>query len=430
MKKLTQAYIKYQTPNGEFQGFKIKTFRGINATNAYTIGYVHHVSRAFNFILGRAAYFSNRTNKGVAEIIVSGKDLAKNIGCHPSHASYVLKSLKDLFGLEFKRRNQTGGARVITINKRMIDFLKIYSEEDFQAFIMMNDMYDHEYILRRLYERRIWEVPDSQLNRVEQTSKKDFLDDPEVKNYHHYTYSSNKSDHKRIESIDKGINKLSSMELDQLDKIKEGIKTGKLEYYLHKVLIKLEQRVSFLLRKVKEVITPNKKQHSQIDRNTTPGTVAHERATAAAVKDPEEPSVISYQELTQFFMVWNSMALEQSMSPVKEITSNRMESINSIVRKTSKGDLFKALNNIKKLYHDNETYQYKMNLKRFTRYGNFMRVLETTKYDTRLSQFESEDVMDQVAQTFNERQHLNSIMNSVPQFNSLSEANTWFKANN
>jgi hypothetical protein len=427
MKQLKAAYIGYFDTQGDKQGFKIRTFRNTNATNSYTIDYVHHVSKAFNFLLGRVAYFSDRFNKPIPETILTGKDLAHNIGCSVSHASsYVIPQLKELFNLEYSREGNSHGARTIRINKRIIDFLKIYSEEDFQAFLMLHNLMDHEYILRRLYERRIWEVTDSQLSKDEQKAKKDFMNQEDIRNYHSYVFTSNRSQASRIDYIEKSIKYLSEIERRQLDRIKsdqaEACKEErKLSWYFHQVLIKLEQKISAILRGHKA--EPKQTPSQSTKQNQTQGeTEGQQSATRAARKIPEsDPDTLTYQEAIQFFMIWNWLAPTEHLDRIKTITINRYQLLGDIVKSHSKGDLFQALSNIRRLYHDPE-YKYKVSFNQFAT-SRFLNVLEATEPDSRLeSQPGWEDGIEYLLET-------KALMNSVPEFESIEEANEWFKMN-
>lgn len=427
MKTLKSAYIGYYAEDNSEQGFKIKTFRSINATNSYTIGYVHHVSRAFNFLLGRVAFFSQRLNKPVREVIITGKDLAANIGCHASHSSYVLKTLQDLFDLEFVRHNNSHGARTIKINKRIIEFLKVYSEEEFQLYMMKYDLLSKESILRRLYERRIWETPDSQIDsREEIKAKQVFMDQKEIKNYHHYTYTSNRDDQKRISYIEKAKNHLSEIEANQLNKIKEAKENGsKLEYYLHKVLLNLEQKISYILNYVhKQKTIQEVPTHAIIERNQEKvESEGYNSALRQAQRKPEntDDSSISYTEAVQFFTVWNTIAQAEGLNTIKEITLNRYKSLDMLCKFKSKGDLFKALSNIKKLFHDESSYKYKITFDRFCKKDTFIKLLETTNYDPRTL-----DTLTSWEKGVEYISVVKSIKNSVPEIKTLREANSYF----
>lgn len=428
MSTFNSAYIGYHLNDDETAGFRIKTFKNINSRNSYTVGYVHHVSRTFNFLLGRLVYFSQLYNKPVSEVIITGKDLAKNINCHKSHAAYVLNSLKEIFNLEFDRHGNFHGARTIRINKNIIDFLKVYSEEDLQAYIEYYNLHEHAYTVRRLYERKIWEVPDSQLSRKQQKEKVEFMKDPDIHNYHHETYTKHKGDNVRIKLVETNYNKLSSVEKAQIDRIKTEKRTGKLSYYLHKVLIKLEQKISFIIDQLKRTSNVQESTQSQVTNRNTEGTetTAHKAATRAAVKNPEDPEpalVMSYQEIMQFFMLWNSMTHLEKMDQIKVITPDRIQSINNLVKSYGKENLFKALKRIRNLYHDVDKYQYKMNFNRFIQDETFISVLETTSKDSRLDQHDWETGIANIMLD-------NDVINSVPEFESKSAAIAWWNENN
>jgi hypothetical protein len=422
MKKLTEAYIGYYSL-GMPAGFKVKTFRKINAANSYKLDRVHYVSNAFNFIIGRVVYFSQYKNKPVREIIVTGKDLAKNIGCHPSHAAYVLNSLKELFNLEFDRKGNHHGARTIRINKNMIDFLKIYSEVELQEYMMKHNLMEHGYTLRRLFERRIWEAPDSQLTKEQIAAKKEFVSDPEIQNYHHEVYTSNKSDYARIDFVNKHDNKLNDVEFNQLRRIKAERAEGKLSYYLYKVLIKLEQKISFLTKTVKTAFKAVKKQSRVNGNPEKKETVAHERATAAAVKDPEDDLLLTPKEIVYFFTLWNHMAPDYAMDKIKKITVKRIQSINELVKIYNKENLFEAVKNIKNLSWNAAKYKYRMQLNRFIQSETFLSTLECNSTTSKTS-------LEDIIEGTNNFRSIKALESSIPNFTELTEAVTYFNQKN
>ncbi len=429
MKTLKHAYIGYYDDNGETHGFKIKTFRNVNAINSYKIDYVHHISKAFNFILGRVAYFSDRFNKPIPEIIITGKDLANNIECSVSHASsYVVPKLKEIFNIDYIREGNTHGARTIRINKRIIDFLKVYSEEEFQSYIMLHNLEEHEYILRRLYERRIWQVSDSQLTKEQQKAKQEFMDQEEIKNYHSYIYTSNRSHDKRIEYIEKSRKYLNDIEKNQLERINDERKSAKkLSWYLHQVLLKLEQKISGLLRRhdkePKSQEPKSQKARQNLNQGANESYVAAIRAAQKTLDaDPDAETEWTYQDSVQFLKIWNNISHSEHLDTIKVLTINRHNLLSSIVKSYSKKEIYKALSNIKRLYHDPK-YKYKLTFQQFTS-KRFLNVLESNEYDTRIKteQQSWEDGISYILE-------VNRIKSLVPSFITIEEANNWFRAN-
>ena len=136
MKKLTEAYIGYYDTDNSEKGIKISVLKpGMDPKNAYNLDYVNYIANAFNFIIGRVAYFSERYNRSIRDVIVTDENLADISGCHVNHSSRVFKQLRDIFDLDYTRQSFKGGARTIKINKNMIEFMKIYSDQELYEFI-------------------------------------------------------------------------------------------------------------------------------------------------------------------------------------------------------------------------------------------------------------------------------------------------------
>jgi len=420
MKKIKSAYIGYESPDGSKFGIRVKTFKNISSDNSYSIDYVRNSAKAFNFIIGRFAYWSQRKNVAQSSVIIVDKDLSKYIQNSRSNAAYVLLKLRDLFNLKFTRQKSRGGARTITLNKQVIDFMKVYSEDALTEYIDKYEIKDTNmiYILEQIYKYRIWEVTDSQLSFDEKMDKAGFIYDNQ--NYYHYVATSNKRNSARIQVIEKHQDKLSEVQQSQLKRIKEESSKGRLVHYLFTLLIKLEQKITFLTRKKDD---PNneidEQPNSPIDRNRTEGEIKTTETTSAVTqKIPEDK--LSPRDYILFMYTWNDIAEDNSMPKLKALTEQRINSIDKLVKNYSKGELFKALKNIPHLYHDSSVYQYKMNFERFTRDETFVKLMELTSSDTRNT--------EESNTSFLNRFFSNIAHRDIPSFETITDAKQWLRA--
>lgn len=425
MKKLTSGYINYFQADGSTAGIKVVAFKNINPANSFQLDYVRFIAKGINYMISSFVYWSNRNNRPVDHVILTNKSLAKNIDCSVSHAAYVITQIKELFNMDFTRQKYRGGARTIKLNKTFIDFMKVYSEDDYTAFIEAHNIQDSDmlYALRQIYMYRVWGLADSQLSKDQKESKKQFIDDN--KDHLHFVATSNKSDLARIEYINKHAKYLTEMQNSQLGKIREASKLGKLVHYLHSVLIRLEQKISAtLFHKIKENDTSDKVKPSTINRNSNQGeSVAEASAKSAAQKIPEDsPSDMDIKDYYSFMALWNYLAIDNSMPRLEMLTEARKQSIDRITKIHSKGDLFTAAKNIRRLYHDSSKYKYKMTIERFTQSETFLHVLEISSFDPRIEEL---DFMDKIQEVTT----LNRVVSEVPEFITHEEAKEWWKLN-
>ncbi len=425
MKKITSAYISYDLDNGSTAGVRVASFKNINPVNSFKLSHRRHIGGAVNYIVSLFAYWSDRKGKPVDRVIVTDKLLAQNIGCSKSHAFIVANQIKVLFNMEFTRQKYRGGARSVRLNKTFIDFIKIYTEEEYDAFITAHNIQDSErlYALRQVYDYRIWGLTDSQLSRTEKEAKRIYIED--MKDHLHFVATSNKSDLARIETINKYSKHLSEMQTKQLSKIREASKLGKLVHYLHKVLIRLEQKVLLIKYHAEKDKTDNNNiDPSLINRNMNPGKSAAEvGASAVAQKIPEDdPEDMNIKDYYSFMALWNYLAIDNFMPRMEKLTEERKQSINQLAKSNSKGDLFTAVKNIRRLYHDSTKYKYKMTFERFSQDETFLHVLEINSFDPRI---EDIDFMDKIEGV----RTLNNIVNEIPEFITHEEAKEWWKLN-
>lgn len=379
-KKKYDTYIEYVTPEGEVKGIKLKTFKGINPKNSYNVGYVRHIAGTLNYIIGSAAYWSKRHNTPQKSVIVTDSTISKFVGCSESHASYLVAQIRDLFSMEFTRQKYQGGARTINLNKQLIDFLKIYNETDYAAYIETHNIKDPKllYSLRQIYEYKIWEVVDSKLTTDQQNDKLEFID--QMRNYHHHVATSSVSNDARIKKVQDSIKYLTEMEIKQLKNVRDASKLGKLAHYLFSVLIKLEQKISgIIFNQKKNKIELESNQSQGIEGNSNQGaTVAEDEATAAAQKIPED-IIVDPSFYIEVKDAWNNMIQDQSIPVLRGLTLRRIQSIDNIVKSYGKAKLLQAIYNVKNLHHDPE-YKYKMQFERFIQVDTFVYVLEQDSF--------------------------------------------------
>ena len=425
MKKLTSGYINYYLQDGSTAGIRVASFKNIDPRNSYKLEHRRYVSAAINFIVGSFVYWSDRYNKPVESIIMTDMNLAKNIGCSVDHANRLINQIEDLFTMNFTRAKYRGGARTVKLNKTFIDFIKIYTEQEYQAFIDAHNITEDKqlYALRQIYEYRIWGLTDSQLSPSGKAAKKEFIE--EMKDHLHFVATSNKSDLARIELIQKHVHDLSELQQDQLSKIREASKLGKLVHYLHSVLIRLEQKILlkiFFDKQDKEL--KEEQNHSRINGNQTPGeNVAEASAKSAAQKIPEEDSdTMAPRDYVVFMSLWNEVASNMSVPRIEMLTEQRKQSIDRLVKIHSKGDLFKAVKNIKHLYHDSSQYKTVMKFDRFVKDETFLMLLESNSFDPRLG---DRDWLDGI----NDIKRFNQIEHSIPVFDNYDQAMSYWKQN-
>ncbi len=423
--KLTSGYFRYYQEDGSLAGIKLATFKNIDAANGYKLDYVRYAPVAVNFIIGRFIYWSNRKNKPQDSIIITNKDLAKTIGCHEVHASEVMNRIRDLFDLEFIRQGNRGGSRRIKLNKAFIEFLKVFTEDDYTEYVETYNITDSKelYALRQIYKYRLFSLTDNQLSDEQKLAKQEYLE--YQRNFFHYVATSDKSTYKRIDFLDQHQDKLTSIEKKQLERIKKESKLGKLVHYLHKVLIKIENHISAILMRMneepKEETTDNT---ASTDRNKTKGEQATtKQVTALRQKEPEadEDHTPTLTKITGIVKFWNMMC-STGMPEVKRITEQRTHSIGKLISKYGYRKVIFAIRNTSYLYHDEDKYKYKMTLERFSVPKTIEYLIDLKDYDTRINPG---------MRRASGWQFMNytTIESDMPEFRSIKEANSWLEAN-
>ena len=423
MKKITSGYINYYLNNDSTDGIKVSSFKNVDPINSYKLDHRRFISAAINFILGSFVYWGDRNNKPQNSIIVTDKNLAKMIGCSKDHAWRVMDRIEVLFDMNFTRQKYRGGSRTVKLNKNFVDFLKIYTEQEYQQYIENHKITDSRqlYSLRQIYEYRIWGV--TGLSPSQKKAKEEFIHG--MSDHLHYVATSNKSDQVRIDVVQKDIHKLTELQQEQLSKIREASKLGKLAFYLHSVLIRLENKILlglFHSKPDKEEKSNNK--NSRINGNLTPGeNVASAAAKSAAQKIPEDDSdSMTPRDYVVFMSLWNEVSSDKSVPRLEMLTEQRKQSIDRLVKIHSKGDLLKAVKNIRHLYHDTSTYKTAMTFNRFIEDEIFLMILESNSFDPRLGERDWADGIKDV-------RRFKNIEHSVPVFDNYEQAMSYWKQN-
>lgn len=369
MQRLKEAYVGYM-PHGSTApedkgGVKLSIIKTDikQPENMYNLKYVRYAANAFSYMIGLQMHLSKRFSKQVDRVIVADNQLAKYIGCHPKHSSKVIKQIIGIFDLEYRRLPEQGGAREIVINDRVIEFLKIYDAPDLHFFIKKYNI-DKQYFkaIQQIFRYRVWGVKDTQLSPELIEKKKAFL--KQNNNFFHRLTTSNKADSSRIQVVRKHKELLSPLNMEQLERIQEERKTGILSHYWMMILIKLEQKITKLLSKKKATSKETKAEEVQTiqpdSESTESSTVQHTRATAAAVKDPEEDSPAAVLEI---MIAFNNMILDQAIPEVTKMNKNHFNAIRYMLTQIRKETILEAIRKVPQLIHDTR-YDYKMTFER------------------------------------------------------------------
>ncbi len=429
MKVITEAYINYKSENNEIFGVPVKIIKpDLKPKNFNKLGYMHYVANAFTYMISLHTYWSDRNgaNKGTS-VIISNEQLADNIGCHVSTSDRVMKTLKEIFGLEYNRRHEKYGAREITINNRVIEFLKIYSLDEFYEYKIKYNLHGKKLdkALQQLFRYRAWTVKPKFLDPSQKVSLNSFL--KKNQNFYHRAITDHVTDYQRIDVIKANKDKISALNITQLDRIIEEKKQGKLSQYWNKILINLQQLVTKAIQRIKRV----KKDQDQESTNEIKsliesesnqgGTVAHDSATKKQQRLPEDR--LNPNEYIEVLVEWNNMLLDRDIPNIDTLDQNVINAIDKQVKSIGKSKLISCIRKISGL-DSVSNGSYKMT------FNNFM-----TKKTIDLIDGSNiiEDV--QASSWFSEymEEHLGVISvpyidcKEVPTFNNITEASTWWK---
>jgi hypothetical protein len=374
MKLVTEAYIGYTSTNDEI--FKVPVSllkKSIKPSNFNKMDYIRYVAPAFTYIMSIHAYwtevkrFKDFTKLNESQVIISDEQLAEAIGCHVNTAGRVMKTLQTIFDLKFTRVHEQGGARIVTINNRVIEFLKIYSYEEFYMFIEQYNLGDKKVskALQQLFRYRAWGVKPKYLKPSQQEARSAFM--KKMKNFFHIASTNNVSNNKRIEFIKANKDKISDYNSTQLDRIIEENKEGKLSHYWFNLLVRLYQKVTMA---IKSIMLTKKQQeteaqtNSRIDNESNPGeTVVHASATQKAQRLPEDTD-ITPNDYMEIMIEWNNMLSSNDIPNIDALNQNVINAINTHVKSIGKRELIECIRKVPGLNSVQEG-TFKMTFKKF-----------------------------------------------------------------
>lgn len=402
---------------------KIRAMKNVNPVGAYRIDYVRFIANAFNFMLGRFAYFSSINNRPIREIIVTDSDMAKSIGCHPKHSSVVLKQMRDIFDLKFERMEHRGGARKIKLNDTVIDFLHVFNETQLNNYIEQRNISDPRlvYALVQLYRYRVWTLPVSKLSPAEKIAQEAFLD--AQRDYLHRVASANRSVTARYKLIESHSDILGERDRRTLKIIGNQLKDGdRLEHHWMMRLIALEQRVSAYIR-VKDTKTPANEPVNHVDREQSQAEdVDKKAASLASRKIPEDEPVLQPNDYIDILIKWNNMIGDQAIPKVESLSKEIITSINRMNKLYGKEGIIDRIMRVAGLKHDRKKYKHKITLERFMKPETFEHI-DRLKLKQNLEIDWLNDYMAELGVDV-----VKSIdPDDVPTFESIEEAQSWWK---
>jgi hypothetical protein len=429
-----KATLKYVTHDGEYKKLKVQAIHGVNITNSFNIPYVRGAVGLFNAIISHFMYFADvDPNKKAQEFIyMSGANGSQLINRCESQVFNIIRSLERIFDLKVNRAHETHGANTFRLSERTIEFLKIYNMAQLNEYIELYNIDEvDQYALKQVYNYRVVRPTDGNMNRQEKEQFYSFMKNRKHRDFLHYCAQNHITPESRIIEIECNIDFLSPKQREQLAHIKTLLKEtpGKLKHYFHWLLIKIQQFISF--KKNIDEIVSNKKEQKQtrkssqvVNRNKTEGEQRKtEEVAAAHKKDPED---VTYQDIVEVATLWNIMAKDKSMDPIRVLTENKLESIHNLVKSHRKEQVIFTIKNTGNLYHDKDNMSSLIQFKDFVYHSTadksrFNKVANKNTPDSRLSARETID-------SSNKWFKFTSM--EIPEFKSKAEAKSWFKSNN
>jgi len=424
------GFLFYIDENNAKKVFRFSTFKDIDPKNSYKINYTRQIANAVNLIMGRFHYFYNHHGKKPQTyIILSSRDMARNIGGSKSQAANVFQHLADIFGFDYSGQK----AHKVILNSRFIEFLSVFTERELQSYIMRHNITgENIYRLEQVFKFRMFHPHEDtwKENKERREAFYEFMTDPFIKNYHHYCSTSNRSDSSRIATIEENIDVLSNLEKDQLSRIKKAI--NNLGYYLHKLLIKLDNKISWFKR-TKEQQAEYQEQiqnHSQTqERNHTEAEQEKTRQVGSIEKrDPEDNlDTPTPRDVVIFATYWNYMSHGRQMKQIHVLTKQRIKSIMSLVKYKGRDNVLHALGNLRNLFHDKDEYIEFMNFSRFVDFKYFDVIAQRDQEDTRLK---NESNYMQLKNNYYDFWNPRNVLSpdNVPDFENMKEATSWFQS--
>ncbi len=166
--------------------------------------------------------------------------------------------------------------------------------------------------------------------------------------------------------------------------------------------------------------------NSQVnDRNKTEGEQQKTDEVASVCK--KNPEGISHQDIVQVAVYWNIMAKDRDMERIHSLTNKNMESIYNLVKSYEKEIVLEAIQNTGNMLLPNTlTFSSFVNNSEDLN-SRFIKILKRTTPDTRFTEQEEMSRRDKKYKFYTT--HSPVAHDNVPEFNSKSEAKSWFKSN-
>ena len=427
-KELKSTYINYYVDGSdEAFGIRLATLNGKDSKIFYKTDYNSYIPNAINYIIGLLGHFGNKSSRPEQYVFVSNKLLARYIGISYSHASVIMDQLQEIFKLKVIMQRGRGQSRRVSISKELIEFMKVFNETQLEEYMITNNI-DHKYrfALQQVYRYLGWGITPGQLSTEERKQRIEYLRDPERKNFLHYAYTSNQKPSARIDYLKKHQDKLSEVQKRQLDTISEVHVPGtKLIHYWFKVLIKLQQIVSYIVESAKKKNKSNEKQpiaSANNEKTSIGDSVAHASATQVAQKKPEDPAAAKLQFMGKVITSWNKRAEHLNIPHVARLSEERYNSLLAITEDFTEREILSALHKLEYL-HTGDDYDHKMDFNRFIESETIVYLLE---YNSHSDKAEELGMLEDTARRIN----VSNSIQLVPEFDSLKDLNLWLKEQN
>lgn len=429
MKLVTEAYINYLNENNEVFGVPVKIIKaGLKPKNFNKLDHINYVANAFTYMISLHVFFSDQkgSNRELS-VMISDEQLADNIGCSVSSAERAMKKLKQIFGLEYTRRHERGGVREITINNRVIDFLKIYTLEEFYEYKNKYNLHGKKLdkALQQLFRYRAWGVKPKYLAPSQRESLNKYL--KKHQNFYHRAITNHITEYQRIDEVKANKDKISTLNIAQLDRIIEEKKQGKLSWYWNKILINLQQLVTKAIQRMKRVKKDQDNEStneikSLIESESIQGgSVAHDSATMKHQRLPEDQ--LKPSEYIEVLVEWNNMLSDRDIPNIEALDQNVINAIDKQVKSIGKA---KLISNIRKVsgLKSVSNGSYKMTFSKF---------MTKKTLDLIDSSNIVEDISGPSWLADYELEHFGVVSvprigwEDIPTFNTITEASTWWK---
>lgn len=429
MNVINESYVQVSS-NNELLTIPISMIRkDINPKNFTKRNYNHYVAPAFNYMMNIFTWFTETkrlrdySKLNQSQVIVSDDQLSDAIGCHPATADRVMQKLRIIFDLEFAQIHGDAGARIVTINNRVTEFLSIFSKDELYLYIEKYNLRNKgvNKAIMQLYKYRAWQVRTSHLK----PSQKEALivHKKRMNNYFDEMYKNNVSDEARILFVRQHQDKISGKNKEQLERIIEENKQGKLSCYWHRLLVRIHQKITMAIN-VMKLKKKNNDKKSHINSESNQGeTVAHKAATYEAQRVPEDPE-LTLSDYAEIMITWNNMIGSNNIPNIQELNMKTIHAINKQVKSIGKDKLLSYIKKVPGLYKVKD--------------GSWTMTIDSFLTDRTIGIFESnpniqveEEMTDWLTDYMSKEYGVISTptidLNSIPSLDTINELNAWWE---